>query len=239
MSHLEINHKFIRKAILKSQHCQRNFDLTREMPEKDVELMKTAISQCPSKQNLAFYKAHFVFEREAIENIHKHTKGFGIESENYQTNSQVLANLLVVFEENSPASMVNSDKEEKSHENNDKKFWRNTQTKALAENQEDEHHLSDLRKDKDQAVGIAAGYLNLTASLLGYATGCCACFDGEAIKSILNLENKPVLLMGIGFRDFSRKRREHHKDKTFIFPSFKKQPVEIRTIGQTSSSSAG
>lgn len=228
MNHFEVSHKTIRKAILKSQHCQRNFDLTKEIPEEDVELLKTAVSQCPSKQNMAFYKAHFIFDRKVIEDIHKHTKGFGVDPENYQTNSQVLANLVVVFEENSPHSMVSE------NEGTNKKFWRNEETKALAEEQENENHLTTLKRDKDQAVGIAAGYLNLTASLLGYATGCCACFDGDKIKSILNLENKPILLMGIGFRDFSRNRREHHKDKNFIFPSFKKQPVEVHTIGQAS-----
>ena len=32
-----------------------------------------------------------------------------------------------------------------------------------------------------QAVGIAAGYLNVTAAMLGYATGCCACGDFDKI----------------------------------------------------------
>ena len=30
-------------------------------------------------------------------------------------------------------------------------------------------------QDKFTAIGIAAGYVNLTASLLGYETGCCSC----------------------------------------------------------------
>ena len=212
---MEITHKTIRKAILKSQHCQRNFDLSRDIPEKDIELMKTAISQCPSKQNLAFYKAYFIFDRSIIESIHTYTKGFGIDPENYQTNSQTLANLLVVFTE-SPLTEVRNEES----------------LSIVGKGKTDKDDLFIVRKDRDQAVGIAAGYLNLTASLLGYSTGCCACFDKGKIQTLLKTQETPLLLMGIGFRDFSRNRRQHHKDKDFIFPTFQKQTVEIHTIGQ-------
>lgn len=222
-NNLHISHKAIRKAVLKSQHCQRNFDLSRNIQEEDIELLKVAVSQCPSKQNLAFYKVHFILDRDIIEKIYEQTKGFGIDPDNYQTNSQCLANLLVLFEANSPYELTKGE---------DLKI-RNEQVKALAETQEDtEKSLSILKRDRDQAVGIAAGYLNLTASLLGYVTGCCACFNKEKVQSILSLKNEPLLLMGIGFKDFSRNRREHHKDKNFVFPSFKKQPVEVHTIGK-------
>ena len=216
MDRLEINHKTIRKAILKSQHCQRNFDLNKEIPKEDIELMKTAVAQCPSKQNLAFYKAYFIFDRATIENIHKHTKGFGVNPENYQTNSQTLANLLVVFTDTPHTDFV-----------------KNEQVVSLKKEEPiDKDYLSTLKRDREQAVGIAAGYLNLTASLLGYHTGCCACFEKDQVKSLLRIKNDPLLLMGIGFKDFSRNRRQHHKDKSFIFPAFKKQAVEIHTIGQ-------
>ena len=218
MNELELNHKTIRKAILKSQHCQRNFNLNQQIPQEDIELMKIAITQCPSKQNLAFYKAYFIFDRDTIENIHIHTKGFGIAPKNYKTNSQTLANLLVVFIDN-PIFFV-----------------RNEETIKYRKGIANKDDLSILKKDRDQAVGVAAGYLNLTASLLGYSTGCCACFDTDSIKNILKTKNTPLLMMGIGFKDSSRNRRQHHKDKSFIFPSFQKQPVEIHTIGQQDTS---
>ena len=220
MNQSEINQKSIRKAILKSQHCQRNFDLSQEIPRQDIELMKTAVAQCPSKQNLAYYKAYFVFDREIIEKIHTHTKGFGIDPKNYQTNSQVLANLLVVFTDKPITN-----------------FDRNEQAIALGKGSADEDILSILKKDMNQALGIAAGYLNLTASLLGYSTGCCACFDEVQVKSILGEENTPLLLMGIGFRHPLRNRRQHHKDKKFIFPTFQKEQIEVHTIGQQEISS--
>ncbi len=211
-------HKDIRKAILKSQRCNRNFDLNQSIPEEDIGLLKTAVSQCPSKQNISFYSVHFVFDREVIEKIHDNTKGFGMDPENYQTNSQTLANLLVVFEE---AEVITTDKVYK---------YRNEELKAKDEEKFTEKSKNMLTRDRDQAVGIAAGYLNLTASLLGYVTGCCSCFDYIAVKKILGLKRQPLLLMGIGFKDMSRNRREHHFNKNFIFPSFKKQAIQVNFI---------
>ena len=216
------NHKSIQRAILKSQHCQRNFDLNRAMPEEDVELLKTAVSQCPSKQNVAFYKAHFIFDRNIIEEVHKHTNAeiAGSNPVRYRSNPQVLGNLLVVFEEKK--NVRGSDKH---HDH------RNLETKALDEGTINGEQLKILKRDRDTAIGIAAGYLNLTASLLGYATGCCACFDPEKVQSVLNLENEPLLLMGIGFKDPSRNRREHQSIKNYFIAPFIKQPIEITTIG--------
>ena len=50
----------LKKIIHKSQHCQRNWDLSKEIPQEDMDIMLEAITQCPSKQNKAFYKVHFI-----------------------------------------------------------------------------------------------------------------------------------------------------------------------------------
>ena len=50
----------IEKAVIRSQHCQRNFDLEKEIPEKDLKTLVHASSQCPSKQNISFYNLHFI-----------------------------------------------------------------------------------------------------------------------------------------------------------------------------------
>ena len=77
-----------------------------------------------------------------------------------------------------------------------------------------------------QAVGIAAGYLNVTAAMLGYATGCCACGDFDKIQEVLGLKNKLVLLMGIGFKDPNRQRREHHTAGVMI-PRRPKEEIQV------------
>ena len=77
------------------------------------------------------------------------------------------------------------------------------------------------------AVGIAAGYANVTSAMLGYGTGCCACFDDKAIGKLLNAKKGILLMMGIGFKDPNRPRREHH-ETGFIFPTKAKQKIRVK-----------
>ena len=176
----------MKKVIHKSQHCQRNWDLSKEIPQEHMDIMLEAATQCPSKQNKAFYKVHFITNRDVIEKVHEKTVGFGnylVVNENTakfqpQTNSQVLANLLVVFEKY-------SGDEVQQHPNPELAFDTDFATE----------------KDRNTAVGIAAGYLNLTSSLLGYSTGCCGCFKDDEMKEVLGLDSEPLLLMGVGFPD--------------------------------------
>ena len=65
--------KILTKAIDRSQHCQRNFDLSKSIPEADMKKMVHAVTQCPSKQNVALYEAHFVTNRDVIEEMSKYT----------------------------------------------------------------------------------------------------------------------------------------------------------------------
>lgn len=219
-----MDHTTVSKAIIRSQHCQRNWNLSKEIPEDDLELLITAGTQCPSKQNIAFYKLHFITNREIIEKIHSHTLGFVVRSQpvtQYTTNPQTLANLLVVFEEYFDVSS--------SKDGN-----RNAQTRSVhgiqtAENTDLESSKDTLKNDQMTAIGIAAGYLNLTSNLLGYSTGCCSCFDSEPIKELLNLEGSPLLLMGIGYKDIDRNRRLHHTDN-YQFPTKPKQKIPFNFI---------
>ena len=84
--------------------------------------------------------------------------------------------------------------------------------------------------DRNTAVGIAAGYLNLSASMLGYSTGCCGCFQPQKMQEVLGLDNEPLLLMGVGFPDPDRNRRMHHKDENFKFPTITKSPIPTNII---------
>lgn len=191
-------HKKIKNAVTISQHTQRNWDLNREIPQQDIDLLIHAVTQCPSKQNFAFYKLHVIFNRDIINQVHENTMGLGyLDTEKNErvecTNPQVLANALFVFEE---AEMSDE-------------YWQKWKDRDFSE---DAVHT----RDKDMAVGIAAGYLNVVASMLDYKTGCCACFDKPAIKEILGLKKEPILLMGVGYKDPNRQRREHHTEGVMI-----------------------
>jgi nitroreductase len=212
----------LRKAIKKSQHCQRNWALDQKIPDEHLSTFEVAITECPSKQNLSFYSAYFITNRDLIEEIHKATKGFVLsaDSDEHLTNPQTLANLLVVFVKN-PAIISES-----SYGSNPQVHHENlkiVKKELLSKESENEN----LNKDRLIALGIAAGYLNLTANMLGYSTGCCSCFEGAKIKNLLNEENDILLLMGIGHKDPSRSRLEHHTDPKILFPTLKKQKVNV------------
>ena len=214
----EHTHSEISKAIVKSQHCQRNFDLTKRIPEEDMKIMMNAVTECPSKQNIAYYKVHFIEDRDLIEDIHSHTRGFvtNKHESGYETNTQVLANLLVLFERRLPDNLLGDDN-----------VVRNEQTRHFEKTGqwEDEELLT---KDVHTSLGIAAGYLNLTASLLGYRTGCCQCMDAEKVQDAALLEDIPLLLMGIGYHQQGVNRRQHHIRDDFLFRSKKKMPIETK-----------
>ena len=212
----DITHNDIKKAIIRSQHCQRNWDLSKEILQEGLDLLIAAATQCPSKQNVAYYRAHFITNRDLIEAIHNQTDGFTVNAALQQTttNTQVLANLLVVLE-----------KYTEVEEN-----YRNEQWDQIKLGSADQATVDLIERDRNMAVGVAAGYLNVTASLLGYGTGCCACFYPDGIKKILNLENEPVLLMGIGYKDESLNRRVHHNNHAFMFPTKPKQAIPVNIV---------
>jgi nitroreductase len=193
----------LKKAIHRSQHCQRNWDLSKEIPDEDMDLIITAATQCPSKQNIAHYKVHAITNRDLIEKIHQNTVGFQV----VHTNSQVLANLLLVLEYN-PVS-------------NHKNLF--SYNKEISQSDKNDSFL----RDAHMAVGVAAGYVNVISSIIGYSTGCCACFNGPAIKELLGLKSDVLLMMGIGFKDPNLNRRIHHENHDFTFPSIKKEEIAV------------
>ena len=197
----------IKKAVIESQHCQRNWDLSKSMPKEDLDLLVFAATNCPSKQNVSFYKVHVITNRDVIEKIHEQTTGFNYNGRN-MTNSQTLANVLFVFTENSGLLL--------------RQQW---YKKTLHSDKS-----STLERDRHMAVGIATGYLNILASMMGYGTGYCACFSNEPIKQILGTDSNVVLMLGIGYTDSNRNRRIHHTDSSFVFPAISKEPIQVTFI---------
>jgi len=202
----------IKKAVIRSQHCQRNFDLTKEMPAEDLETLVHAATNCPSKQNISFYNLHVITDAELIEQIH--VLSTGVTANNITTdksvettNSQTKANVLFIYERKSLSDMT---------------------LKALAKwKMYDESEVKIFERDLNTAIGISAGYVNIIASIMGYSTGCCQCFQQENIKSLLNLKGDPEIIMGIGYNNESVNRRIHATDPTLMFPTNKKEEIEV------------
>ena len=198
----------IKKAVIRSQHVQRNWDLSQEMHQGDIDLLVHAATNCPSKQNFKFYDLHVITNRNSIEEIHKNTNGLGITNEEtgnaeFTTNSQVLAHSLFIF-----TDTIRSTKYEEKWKNDDGGLDQN------------------WMRDQDMAIGIAAGYINVIASQLGYGTGCCACFHNEPIQEIIGATDRVVLMMGVGIKDDSLNRRVHHETGRMMH-TFVKEPITV------------
>tara|TARA_B100002019_G_scaffold284252_1_gene291681 strand:- start:2244 stop:2891 length:648 start_codon:yes stop_codon:yes gene_type:complete len=214
-----MEHTEIKKAVIRSQHCQRNWDLNKEIPQEDLDLIVHAATQCPSKQNVAFYKVHFITNRDVIESVHDKTAGFtNYETGGSETNSQTLANLLIAFEEEDYIDRHTTDT-----------VFRNDELLAHDNDEITQKQKDVLARDRFMAIGIAAGYVNLTASMLGYGTGCCACFNENDIAETIGAKNPIKLLMGVGFKNVDKNRRVHHKSD-FVFPTKAKQEIETTFI---------
>jgi nitroreductase len=194
---MDINKNDLKTTILQSQHCQRNWNLSLQIPKEDMDVIITAATQCPSKQNVAYYNIHAITDRAIIEEIHASTDGFTTHVNPYKstTNSQALANLLIVLEAIDVSTINRHDRRDA------------------------------LETDSSIAIGIAAGYINLTAAMLGYYTGFCACFSREKVNEILKLKNEAILLLGIGFKDDALDRKIQHDNHEYMYPAKQKQKI--------------
>ena len=207
----------IQKAVLSSQRCQRNWDLSKRIPEEDLQVLETAITECPSKQNYVFYKPYLITNREIIDKLyHQTADGYIHEDGTENKNTQILANVVVAFEESFQWQQQIKDDNSIRNEEAQQYLKSNISPPSL-----------DFQRTI--SIGIATGYLNLTASLMGYKTGCCTCFNRQTVKQILKTQNNVHLLMGIGFADPSRPRREHHKRPDLTFPTHSKN-IEVQRI---------
>ena len=216
------SHKNIIKAIHASQHTQRNYDLSKELPIEDIKTIITAATQCPSKQNIAFYDLHVVVNPAVIKSIYETTTSIHDDSGNYETlsNPQVLGNMLLIFSK--------------------KQKLTQGRHKEVSEASVDLEAQRIVENDTHVAIGLAAGYVNLTASLIGLETGCCSCvMNYQALKDMLNIDNDPILLMGVGYKNTDKSRIEHslagtqeHTDNTWVqkFNTLKKESIKISYI---------
>lgn len=210
---METKYRDIMKAVLRSQHCQRNFDLSKTIPDEDLDLMISAATNCPSKQNISFYDLYVIRDQDVIAEIHKLSTGVTAhntvtgERDIPTTNSQTLANVLFLY--------IHKDLDEVTPSAFEK--W----------SRADEAELKVFERDVNTAIGISAGYVNFAASLLGYATGCCQCFQKEEIRKLLGLKKGPDLLMGIGYSDEARNRRIHATQPELMFPTRVKEDIAV------------
>ena len=207
----------ILSAIESSQHCQRNWDLDKTISPEHLSIFEYVLKNAPSKQNIAYYKVHFIFNRELIENIYTNTPTYsGSVEERY--NPQVLANLLVVFEDYFDFSN-NENIQIRAYKQKDK--LTDSQRITLENN---------LTQDRLHAIGIASGQLVLVANYLGYKTGFCKCFKPEDLSKVININNKVSLMVGIGYQNINVPHNIHQLKKDYSCKLLPKVNIPISTI---------
>ena len=202
MSVLDIGSRSINDVIEDSRHCQRNWDLTKDVPQEHIDLFIEAITKSPSKQNLAHYRLHVITNRKTIETIYSHCR---FKFNMYHTNPQVLANLLFLFEE-----------------------IKNTTT--MYEGYTNTSYL--IERDRDISIGIASGYLVLIANMLEYKTGFCACFQETSLKEVVGLNGRPVLMVGVGYNhtDLDYNIGLNLRAELKKFDPYPKETIEVNII---------
>ena len=208
-----IENKTLEELVEQSAWCQRNWDLSKSIPERDIETFKYAVKTCPSKQNRTFYKAVFIQDRDIIEKLHDTCDSFTARWEPYLaiSNPQILANLVVVF-------VSNRDYTEKPR------------TEAEYDlgvvDGKDKIKNPMAQRDEDKSVGIAIGYLTMIANILGYRTGIYnAQHRRDEVENIVG-EGEVINMMGIGYHNHDKNIRQHHYNDRITYPSFEKS-VEV------------
>jgi len=205
-------HEIIRNAVDIAQRAQRNYDLTKEMPKDDLETLIYAATNSPSKQNEDHFDLHVITDKKIIADIHSNTNKHPIhplgnfESNAFVnqkgktqvnqkicvTNSQTLANVLFLYVEKDPDSVRCGDTYYAlKHKDRSSKDW--------------ERYITQ----KNYAIGISVGELLLSASILGYRTGCNSVFNDDPVKEILNIKNRVKLMVGVGYNNSAKDRKEH------------------------------
>ena len=106
----------IKKAVDSSQRAQRNYDLSKTIPENDLETLIYAAANSPSKQNETHYSLQIYTDQDIIKQVYDNTKKFMLKVPGPQQrvgvdqngkywqddsqsvkNSQILANVLFVY----------------------------------------------------------------------------------------------------------------------------------------------
>lgn len=233
-------HENIKKAVTIAQQAQRNYDLSKSIPQEDLETLIFSAVNSPSKQNETHYELKVYTDQNKIRDIYNCTKRFsllkdasdieksfkedanGIFWQNENTsvhNSQILSNVLFVY--------IDDDDTPRGGNSLIAQNTKNLNSQSL----------QNYNNQKSYSIGISVGELILTAALLGYKTGICSAFNPDALQEIFNTDKQIKLLVGVGYenegidrrlhaitknKDVAEKFRTGNLEDNWRFPSFTK-----------------
>ena len=206
-----MEHQTLKNAVDTTQRAQRNYDLSKSIPQADLDtLIYTAINS-PSKQNETHFKLKVYTDPNLIHNIYDCTKRFAlfykdtfdkmfkdtdegvIANNEYEVkNSQVLANVVFVY----------CDEDQQDEDN-----LRGSEQIIANRGNASEETTNFFTRLKNFSIGISSGQLSLVAALLGYKTGFCSGYSTSQLKAVI--KDEPRLLVGIGYENSNVNRRLH------------------------------
>ena len=229
----------LKLAVDSTQKAQRNYDLTKHLPDCDLDTLIYSAVNSPSKQNETHYCLYVYTDQKVIREIYNQTKLFSLMKDKSDTeklfkeengkfwqnkdmsvhNSQILANAIFVYVE------------ERGTARSGDNMLAQQATDVTTET------YRNYMEQINYSIGISVGELILTASLLGYKTGLCSAFAKDKVQKIIGSTNLPKLIVGVGYeiagtdrrlhaetlnRDVAEKFRTGPDDEHWRFPTFTK-----------------
>ena len=197
-----MEHQELKNAVDITQRAQRNYDLSKSIPQADLDTLIYTALNSPSKQNETHFKLKVYTDPNLIHNIYDCTKRFGLIGDNFDKmykdtdkgvignnkyevkNSQVLANVVFVY----------CDEDQQDEDN-----LRGGEQIIANKGNASEYTKMKYNRVKDFSIGISAGQLSLVAAMLGYKTGFCSAFSVPELKAIT--KDEPKLKVGIGYEN--------------------------------------
>ena len=208
--------KNIIKAVDDVKRAQRNYDLTKSIPQEDLETLIYVATNSPSKQNETHFNLRVYTDPIVIKEIYDRTKQF-----TFQTNKET-------------DKIFTDDRLENKHKADRKYTVTNSQiyANAIFVYCDDERNIrggthiiaqrpnsTEIAKEtffeqKAMSIGISSGQLVLTAGLLGYKTGYCSAFERgldnpDSVENLLSTLTEPRLIVGVGYPNESMHHLEH------------------------------
>lgn len=183
------------------RQCQRNWDLTKEIPVEHIEHWKYIASHSPSKQDEGYFNVRIIKNRELIDVLKKHTWGQTVKVGRLRgvaRNPQMGASVYILFTEKISITPREID----------------LAGKPIAD--------EDIVKIKNACVaaGIAGGLVAQSAASLGYKVGFNTNHsEPEIWHELLKMrpgKEKMLFGIGIGFPQESKPRNETDETEFYI-----------------------
>ena len=210
------NHLKISKTIRK---CQRNWDLSKTIPEEHIQHLAYIAKHAPSKQDEAYFDLVIIKSRNIIDKIHEWSVGFSMFDDAGNPlpslkNPQTAANILFLWLKKPPLTIRNFYQER----------WNHNEINGMPKRQDE----PSRRDNAYTSIGISTGVTAWAAAELGYVTGFSKNLgESNALKALLNIDLEPTYSLGIGFPDTSLPHNVSHEGNVYNSFSNRKRKTKI------------